>query len=124
MANPHRGEVALQVGDQTYTLSFSVNAICELEDAFGNKPVGQVLLAMNDEGGISMKTVRTIIWAGLQDHHKDLDEHAAGVIASEVGVTKIMKKIEEAMKLAYPEQEAGNSKDRPRKARRTAPLDS
>lgn len=122
MANPHRGEVALQAGDQTYTLSYSINAICDLEDALG-KPVGHIMQSLNDEGGASMKTVRALVWAGLQDHH-DVDERAAGLIATEVGVTEIVQKIGDALKLAFPEREAGNSSTRPRKARSPARLNS
>ena len=36
MANRHRGEVDFKVGDKTYTMRLSADAICQLEDATGN----------------------------------------------------------------------------------------
>ena len=42
MTNPLRGSVSLPVGDRTYTLSFSVNALCVLEDEL-KAPIGKVV---------------------------------------------------------------------------------
>lgn len=117
MANPHRGEVALEADGQTYTLSFSVNAICELEEVL-DKPIGQIMGALQGDG-VSMKTVRWLVWAGLQDHHEDVDEKKAGRIATEIGVTETLSQVGKALKLAFPDAEAKDS-DRPRKARSQA----
>ena len=71
MANPHRGEVTLDTSERTYKLSFSVNALCELEDALG-KSVMEVVDELNATSDgparISMKTLRVLIWAALIDH--------------------------------------------------------
>lgn len=118
MANPHRGSVALQVGDRAYTLSFSVNAICELEDAL-DMPVAGIVNLLNEPERVRMSSVRTIIWAALRDHHDEVDEKAAGEIATEVGVPTVMEKIGEAFSLAFPAQE-GKGKPRPPKAAKRA----
>ncbi|WP_234897216.1 gene transfer agent family protein [Sinorhizobium medicae] len=64
MANPHRGSVAFNVGDRAYTLSFSINAICELEELLG-QPVPQIAATLNKPEEIRMTTVRALIWAAL-----------------------------------------------------------
>lgn len=113
MANPLRGSVSLPVGDRTFTMSFSINALCVLEDELG-APIGKVAEGLNDQANIRMSTVRTIVWAGLQDHHPEIDLHAAGGIMTEATVPVCMEAIGEAFKLAFPE---GEKRGNPRKAR-------
>jgi len=115
MANPHRGSVALQVGDRAYTLSFSVNALCELEDLLG-QPVAQIALSLNDPGNVRMSTVRALVWAALRDHHDETALKEAGQIATEAGVPACMEAIGKAFKLAFPEAE-GKEVGRPPKAK-------
>src|SRR5690606_11174855 len=97
-----------------YTLSFSINAVCELEDAL-DMPVAGIVAQLNEPEKVRMSTVRTIIWAALRDHHNEVDEKAAGAIATEAGVPTVMAKIGEALALAFPAQE-GKGKPRPPKA--------
>lgn len=115
MANPHRGSVALQAGEKAYTLSFSINAICELEDAL-DKPVAQIAEGLRDERNVRMSTVRSVIWAALLDHHAvSLEE--AGAIASEAGIAACMEAVGRAFSLAFPE---AKGRARPPKAARAA----
>lgn len=104
MANPHRGSVALQVGDRAYTLSFSVNALCELEDHLG-KPIAKIADGLNDPANVRMSVVRALLWAGLRDHHDEIDLKAAGLIASDAGIPAVMEAIGKAFSLAFPEAE-------------------
>jgi hypothetical protein len=115
MANPHRGQVALQAGERAYALSFSVNAICELEDALG-QPVNQIARGMETPDQVRMSTIRALLWAALRDHHEDVGLKQAGEIATEAGVPAVMEAIGEAFRLAFPDQEASGS-PRPRKAK-------
>lgn len=116
MANPNRGEVALPVGDREYRLSFSINAICELEEAL-NMPVSKIADGMNDAGSIRMSMIRTVVWAALQDHHDGVSVKEAGQIASEAGIPAVMEAIGKAFALAFPEAE---DKANPRKAAKRA----
>lgn len=102
MANPHRGEVTLKVGDLDYKLSFSINAICELEDAL-DMPVAKIAERLQDQENMRMSMVRTVIWAGLRDHHEELTLKEAGMIASEAGVREAMEAIGAAFAQAFPE---------------------
>lgn len=102
MANPNRGEVALLVGDQEYKLSFSINAICELEDAL-DMPVAKVADKLNDTDNIRMTMIRTVVWAALRDHHADMTVNDAGQIATDAGIPVVMEAIGRAFTLAFPE---------------------
>lgn len=113
MANPHRGSVAIQVGDRAYTLAFTVNALCELEDVLG-KPVAKIADGLSDPNNVRMSTVRALLWAGLQDHHPGTDLKAAGLIASEAGIPVVMEAIGKAFSLAFPEAETATAN--PKKA--------
>ena len=113
MANQNRGEVALSVGDQSYKLSFSVNALCELEDAL-DMPVSKIAELLNDGANLRLSIVRTVIWAALQDHHEGIELKQAGMIATEGGIPTVMNKIGEAFQLAFPK---GGNAPRPPKAK-------
>lgn len=110
MANEHRGQVAL--GD--YTLSFSVNALCDLEDALG-KSVARIATDLADESNVKMSTVRTLVWAALRDHHGDVDLTEAGKIATAAGMVPAMAAVGEAFALAFPKPSGKEGKENPLK---------
>lgn len=101
MANKHRGSVALQAGDRAVTFSFSVNALCELEDAL-NLPVAKIVASLGKPESVRMSMVRTLVWAALRDHHKEIDIAGAGEIVTDAGVAEAMAKIGKAFELAFP----------------------
>lgn len=117
MANLNRGQVALPVGDQEYTLSFSINAVCELEDAL-DMPVAKIADALNDQSNVRMSMIRTVIWAALRDHHEDVTIKEAGRIASDAGIPIVMEAIGRAFAAAFPQEAAG--KGNPPKAAKRA----
>ncbi|WEX07370.1 GTA-gp10 family protein [Chelativorans sp. AA-79] len=116
MANPIRGEVTLQAGDEAFTLSFSVNAIVELEDHL-DLPVSKIANLLNDPENVRMKTVRALIWAALRDHHEHVTIIEAGKLATRVGVAGCMEKVGRAFQLAFPDAEDEEKTSRPQKAK-------
>lgn len=112
MANPHRGEVALRIGDADYTLRFSVNALCALEDAL-DKSAGEIVASLGDGSKVRLKTIRALVWAALLDRHPDMTMQAAGNIVSDGGTAFVMGKITEAMQAAFPAPEAKSDEARP-----------
>lgn len=106
MANGNRGEVTLQVGEneetKTYTLRYSANALCDLEDAI-NMPVLQITDMMTDPRKISMKLVRAMLWAGLKEKHPNITILQAGDIVQKLSLSRAYSKIEEAFRRAFPE---------------------
>lgn len=116
MANPHRGSVALQAGDKAFTLSYSINAICELEEAMGGRPIAQIAQDLQKPEKMTVTNVRLIVWAGLRDHHTDADLRLAGDVISDAGIQACMEKVAQAFVLAFPDQTG--DKPRPTKPRR------
>ena len=115
MANPHRGGVSLRVGDRDYTLSFSVNALCELEDEI-DKPVSEIVAEIQNLEKVRMKSVRSLIWASLRDHHGDISMAEAGQIATDAGMQACMEKVGEAFRFAFPQAPKAGGKANPPKA--------
>jgi hypothetical protein len=102
MANPARGSVAFQVGEKAYTISFSINALCELE-ALMDQPVARIAKGLEDPESVRMATVRALVWASLRDSHKDVDLKGAGDILEQAGMQHCMEAIGRAFALAFPE---------------------
>lgn len=70
MANKHRGQVEIKLGENTYRLRYTLNSLAELEDRLG------VPLTELSNISMGMKTVRTLLWAGLV--HEGLTEDEVG----------------------------------------------
>lgn len=100
MANSSRGSVALQAGDKAYQVSFSVNALCELEDAFGVSV--QQIGAIFDKDA-SMKDVRKLARCALSDHHPEITEMEAGKVVTEAGLDVFMDAVQKVFKITFPE---------------------
>ncbi|MFN9438464.1 MAG: GTA-gp10 family protein [Brevundimonas sp.] len=109
MANPIRGEVGVKVGEETYTLVFTINAIVELEERLG-KPISEIAGGMGSN--VSFSLLRTLFWAGLQDRH-GLSEVEAGNLMQEIGFAEASKLVTQAFARAFPEAQRGA---RPRQA--------
>lgn len=114
MANPFRGEADLLVSGKVYKIKFGINAMCELEDAL-DRPISQILEELGDEKRVRMKTVRAILWAGLQEYQLGFTQETAGDIASIAGIDEVMKAIGAALGAAAPEETEGDKTARPPK---------
>jgi hypothetical protein len=106
MANSARGSVALQAGENEYKISFSVNALCELEEAFdvNVQQIGAIF-----EQDASVRDVRKLARCALSDHHPDLSEKDAGRVVSEAGIPAFMAAVQKAFQLAFPEAKGGEN---------------
>ncbi len=113
MANPNRGGVAVRVGDDEWTFSFSINALCELEDLL-EKPMAQIFASLEDEKNMRMSDVRALVWAALLDHNEEITLKEAGVVASKVGIAVCLEKIGKAVGIAFPSKAVRN----PQRAKR------
>lgn len=121
MANPHKGEVDLDIDGATYKVSLSLNAMCELEDAFGRPllaVISDLQAAQADPTKMRISTIRTLVWGALQDHHHDVDIKEAGRLAGRAGLAAIMGAVQEAVFLAFPDAKAkAKAKPNPRRAK-------
>lgn len=105
MANPVRGEVEFTAGDKTWTLRYTANSLCELEDHMG-KTTTEIISVMQGDPGV--KAVRSVFWAGLIDRHPDMDVRQAGEIMTDAGgITRAIELIGDAFSRAFPASEEG-----------------
>lgn len=109
MANPHRGEVELKAGEKTYTLVYTINALCELEEETG-KSVDLLIAEINTDKP-KLSAIRALFWAGLRTHHKMTVEEA-GEVMQAAGPVLAAVSSQKAVALAFsPADEA--AKDAP-----------
>lgn len=116
MANPHRGEVDLVVGERTYVLRMSINEIAQLETLL-DKGVNEISAILSDGDNPKLWVWRAAFWAALQGHHKGTTLEDAGEIMAEAGFPAVMGAVGEALQAAFPSNEGGR-KPNPRKASR------
>lgn len=102
MANPARGEVAFKVADAEYTLKFSTNAICELEERLDK---GLNVIVANME---RLTTVRALLWAGLRARHPEVSIQQAGEMIDRIGMAEATEVIGKALTAAFPPPEASD----------------
>lgn len=119
MANPERGQVALTVGDRTYTLVTDMDAICQVE-ALMSAAEGRVVPYVEVVLGAaqhSQRHVRAIVWGALRQHHEDITlEQAGGLIVQAGGSEKLLETLRKLRKASEAEGDG-----RPRKARQGGP---
>lgn len=120
MANAHQGKVDFEAGGKTYTLCFSANALCDLEDISG-KGVVAIFTEMeewqNDPNKISLKFLRSVFCAALRDSHPDITPSEAGnLIIAAGGIIEAMLLVLKSVSVAFPKVDAKGS--RPQKKRK------
>jgi len=107
VSNPVKGEIGFDGAGKRWTLVYSVNALCRMEDELGEGPMALATAMMSDPQKIRIGTVRTIFWAGLADNHPDLTKDGAGEIMTAIGLDAAMQHIAKAFTAAFPAAEAG-----------------
>src|SRR5688500_7168582 len=105
MANPERGEVAVDVGGVMYTLRPTFDSLCELEELVG-KPL-QELMSSILQGRLA--GLRAVVWCILQDKHgqeitklKDASEW----IERAGGVSVVMPLVNKSLGINAPDDTA------------------
>jgi hypothetical protein len=105
MTNALRGQVALPCGSAIYTLEFTIDALCQLEDRLGTT-AREILARIQADDSLTF--LRTLLWGALREHHAALTERAAGeLIRSAGGGTAVTEKVLEAFLAAFPKQGGG-----------------
>ena len=100
-----KGVVTFSAEDQQYSLHYTMNAICALEEA-ADRPFTDFLSEL-EGAGLSMRALRQLIWAGLTEFHPGISEMEAGEIATALGVPQMVVQIEKALKAAFPDNKKG-----------------
>jgi len=92
MANSKRGEASFFVGEKKdrkdYTLRFSLNTLCDLEESLGKSFT--VVYAGWAEGNISISEFRETVKAALGAQGKELSREDVGNLIEEAGFEVVM----------------------------------
>lgn len=95
--------------EKTFTLRFTTNSLCELEEAVGSD-FSAVIERFGDEKRQSIKFLRNVFWAGLRENHPDVTTKRAGQIIDEIGMTRAGELIGQAFTRAFPPEAGGKEK--------------
>ncbi|MGW8114035.1 hypothetical protein ACVS9P_02430 [Caproicibacterium sp. NSD3] len=104
------------LGDgNTYHLTIDMNAMCALEDHYGDFDRAMDVLAnigtteKGPDGKVKpkkiMKDIRFMLWAALQHDNDDLTEHDAAKLITLNNMNEVMNALGAAMIVATPEPE-------------------
>ena len=109
MGNPHRGEASFEVDGTAYRVRYSWNAAAEYEEAAG-KPLSDALFDIARER-LSARSLRAMLWAGLQEHHQDVTLKDAGRLIDKMGRKEAQRVMGVALRYFFPELEKDASPD-------------
>ena len=100
-ANPVKGEVSFElVSGEAYTLQFTIDAICTLEELLDKSSMEIFTLLARGRIGV----LRAAMWAGLQARHPKITLREAGEIIPHIkGEPKALQLVTRAMNLAFGE---------------------
>lgn len=106
-SNPHKGEVSFElVSGETYTLQFTIDAICTLEELLDKSSMDIFTLLARGRIGV----LRAAMWAGLQTQHPKVTVREAGELIPHIkGDQKALQLVTRAMNLAFGEAEPGEA---------------
>jgi hypothetical protein len=116
MANRERGEVAVTVGEESYTLRPDFNAVCELEQLTGQSY--EAVIKQCFEGRLS--GLRACVWCLLQRYHaasiKTLSD-AGDWIERAGGVEQVLSFVNQVLEANDEPSAGGPATANPRRAR-------
>ena len=92
MANRRRGEVALCLGDERYTLCLTLGALAELEDAFGVQDLN-ALAKRFSSGRLSSRDLLTILSLGLRGGGHAISDREVANLALSEGIEPVAEAI-------------------------------
>lgn len=94
--------------NEEYYLRFGTNAMVEFEEEAGDNFMK--VAANMEQGNVSFKMLRTLVWAGLLDCDEEITPKQAGAVIDEVGFSVVVEKVGEAIKSAFPSADEGKPK--------------
>lgn len=102
MANPHKGDVSLEIGGGSYTLRLDIDAICSAE-AFYGKAFGVIVAEMQQVG---VGACRALFVAALAHQHPGMSSKAASDLIQQAGLPLVIDRLTLAIALAFPKMES------------------
>lgn len=110
VANPQRGQLGFEVAGEHYTLAFTTNALCAIEEEFDLDDISGLEKVLNDKP--SLRTIRKLFRIGLTDDNADMTDLEAGDLMQAVGgLEPSLQLIMLAVEQAFPEAAASGTAD-------------
>lgn len=101
MSNEHRGEAELVLGDRTFLLRLTTNAMVQVEEKAGRSFVAMVE-ELSDPMRARLGTVRTALWGALLEHHPDITLEMVGDMMDGPDMPKCGQALGRCLDLAFP----------------------
>lgn len=102
MAKELRGQATFKIDGTAYRMSYSFNAIAEIEDVLDDT-MDNIVARLQDPKGIRISLARTVFWGGLLDHHPEITVKEAGAIMTRLGIVRSLELVAEAINRSFPE---------------------
>jgi hypothetical protein len=100
-----------------HTLTFNVNTLCDLEEAFGADDINAVLAKIFDlQARPSLRTIRTIFAVAMRQDAPDCTEQDAGALITEIGIQRAAQALNDGIALAFPVQDGDEGNAKPKTA--------
>ena len=99
MSNSLFGKYDIRTDDKVWSLHFSINALCALEDEIGAGRAVDIQTLIGESPSVS--TLRTLFWAGLLEHHPGVSKEEAGRIMSTLGLIRSTEIVTQALLAAF-----------------------
>lgn len=113
MTNPVTGEVRMPIGEDVYTLQFSYNTLCELEEAANGKSFAAIAASLTNGNTFSATNLRLMTFMGLKAHHPDLTVKDVGPIIDKGTIKFVVDNVLRAFQLAFPDPDAKENPTKP-----------
>ncbi len=99
MANAKKGELSVRLDGKTVSLALTFNALCELEDHFGETII-PLMTRLQDEATLSFREVRSFLHVVLRQKLPDATIEDAGRLIEENGLEVFGQLIERSRVLS------------------------
>lgn len=100
----------LTVGGKTFNVSLNFNAMCELEDIYGD--INEIFESIS-EGKGRLKAIRALVYSMISAHYSGYTLNQVGemltpIMSDEEGMTNLMEQINKIITLSNPPKEDKN----------------
>ncbi len=100
MANRHRGEIEVALGDRRWTLCLTLGALAELEAAYGDEDLLS-LAERFERGAIGARDAIRIIGAGLRGAGNDVSDSEVAALPVEGGAAGYIRIVADLLQATF-----------------------
>jgi hypothetical protein len=100
MANRHRGEIEVELGDRRWTLCLTLGALAELESAYGDEDLLS-LAERFERGAIGSRDAIRIIGAGLRGAGNEVRDAEVAALTVEGGAAGYIRIVADLLQATF-----------------------